>query len=174
MKTNKIFFCTLLIGFLILNLVVGCTEKSDDPKPDNFQSIIGKWVAKRSIYNITKQDGSTFQSTTEIKSNGITIIWEFFADGRLVVTKDGKSEELRWSLKVSKIMEKDIEEGKLTIISAQGKALATSIGQSGDLVYDISTVTSPVTPTVMSLDLDVTKIGPYKKNILASIYEKQK
>jgi hypothetical protein len=172
MKTKLIYTIFLLLGVLVINLGAGCSEKSEEIKPDNFQSLIGKWQAQRSIYNITKQDGSTFQSTTEIKLKGITIIWEFFADGRLVVTQDGKSEEIRWSLKVAKTNEKDIEEGKLTIFSEQGKALAASIGQSGDLEYDISTVTSTQFPTVMNLDLDVTKIGPYKENILLSVYDK--
>jgi hypothetical protein len=172
MKSNKIISFSLLMGVLIINLSAGCSEKSEETKPDSFQSLVGRWEVQRSVYNIIEQDGDTKQSTTEIKANGINVIWEFFADGRLLVSQDGVTQETRWSLNVTKTDVKDIEEGKLTVISESGKALAESIGQTGDLAYDISTAIYTGKPTILSLDLDVTKIGPYRENILRTTFHK--
>jgi hypothetical protein len=95
--------------------------------------------AQRAAYNINKQDDSMLKSTIELKSKGTIIIWEFFSDGRLVATHDGQRREVRWELKVSRLSGQNIEVGELKIIGKEEKELAQSIGQSGDLTYNIET-----------------------------------
>lgn len=155
----------LLLTIFILNSGAGCGAKSEDPQPDNFQSLIGKWEAQTSTYTITKQDGSSLIDKTDLKAKGINITWEFFSDGRLVATQEGKSVESRWKLNVKSTGDKGGIYGTLTLIGTQQKKLAESIGQSGDLTYDLGTIKTSTTVDLV-LDLDVTKIGPYKKNTL--------
>ncbi|AXE19795.1 hypothetical protein DR864_19635 [Runella rosea] len=166
---KKLLSCSVLLSILVLNSGAGCGSKTEDPQPDNFQSLIGKWEAIRFVYEIVKQDGSEIDTGTELKSKGTVIIWEFFSDGRLVATQDGKSREVRWELKVKRLNGVNIDVGELKIIGTQEKQLAETLGQSGDLTYAIET-SSEV--KIMSLRVDATKIGPYKKNTLIYTYHK--
>ncbi len=152
---------------LFFNTAAGCGSNTEDPQPDKFTSLLGKWEAIRARYEITKQDGSELSTGPELKSKGVIIIWEFFKDGRLVATADGQSREVRWELKVSRLSGQNIEVGELKIIGKEEKELAQSIGQSGDLTYNIET-----SGNNMSLRVDVTSQGPYKKNILVYTYQK--
>lgn len=155
----------LLFGLSLLHIAAGCGSNGDAPQPDNFTSLLGKWEAIRARYEITKQDGSEISTGPEFKSKGVVIIWEFFKDGRLVATQDGQSREVRWELKVSRTSGTSIEVGELKIIGKEEKELAQLLGQSGDLTYAIET-----SGNIMSLRVDATKQGPYKKNILIYTY----
>lgn len=157
------------MSILVLNLSAGYGSKTEAAQPDNFQSLIGKWEAIRFVYEIMKQDGSEIATGTELKSKGTVIIWEFFSDGRLVATQDGKSREVRWELKVKRLNGVNIDVGELKIIGTQEKQLAETLGQSSDLTYAIETSSEA---KIMSLRVDATKIGPYKQNILIYTYHK--
>ncbi len=166
MKKLLIYATSIIV--LLLNTAAGCGSNTDtDPQPDNFTSLLGKWEAIRARYEIVKQDGSQINTGPELKSKGVIIVWEFFKDGRLVATADGQSREVRWELKVTRLSGKDIEVGELKIIGKEEKELAQSLGQSGDLTYAIQT-----SGNTMSLKVDVTSQGPYKKNTLVYTYAK--
>lgn len=152
---------------LFFNTAAGCVSNTEDPQPDNFTSLLGKWEAIRARYEITKQDGSEISTGPELKSKGVIIIWEFFKDGRMVATMDGQRREVRWELKVTRLNGKDIDVGQLKIIGKEEKELAQSLGQSGDLTYDIE-----LKDNTMYLKVDATSQGPYKKNILVYTYQK--
>ncbi|MEI7582422.1 hypothetical protein [Runella sp.] len=166
---KKLFPYAVLLSILFLNMGAGCSSKTENPTPDNFQSLIGKWEAIRFVYEIVKQDGSEIATGTELKSKGTIIIWEFFSDGRLVATEGGKSREVRWELKVERLSGQNIDKGELKIIGAEEKNLAQTLGQSGDLTYFIETSSEA---KIMSLRVDATKISPYKKNTLIYTYHK--
>ena len=165
MKKSLIY---ISFGFILLiNTAAGCGSQTEDPQPDNFTSLLGKWEAIRARYEITKQDGTELSTGPEFKSKGVVIIWEFFKDGRLVATMDGKSREVRWELKVTRTSGTSIDVGELKIIGDEEKQLAQSLGQSGDLTYSIET-----SGNIMHLKVDATSQGPYKKNILVYTYAK--
>ncbi|UFH53770.1 hypothetical protein [Spirosoma sp. KNUC1025] len=181
---RKYLAYSLLLAVLFGNSGAGCGSKnSDDPQPDKFQSLIGKWEAIRFNYEFTEQNGTIKNTGTELKSKGTIIIWEFFSDGRLKVTGNTnnngaiESREVRWSLNVKKVdVNGDINDGTLTIIGDQERQFAQTLGQAGDLTYDIGTIAKSAAPdgkTKMYLLVDVTKVGPYKKNTLTYIYDKQ-
>lgn len=163
---KKLLTYSLLLIVFFGNSGAGCGSKTtEDPQPDNFTSLLGKWEAIRARYEITKQDGSEISTGPEFKSKGVVIIWEFFKDGRLVATMDDKRREVRWELKVSRVNGQSIELGELKIIGDEEKQLAQSLGQNGDLTYNIET-----SGNFMSLRVDATSQGPYKKNILIYTY----
>ncbi len=145
--------------------------KTVNPKPDNFQTLIGKWLLLSSGYEITKQDGSIVETYTDHRPKNIT--WEFFSDGRLVAQQDGQTQENRWSLNAIKLNGNAIEYGKLTLTGGNSEQLATSFGLT-ELVYTMSAGSvfggSGKYP-IMDLSIDVTKIGPYKKNILKMSFQ---
>jgi hypothetical protein len=164
---KKCLYFVILLGVGLLNTAAGCGSTTEDPKPDNFTSLLGKWEAIRARYEITKQDGSEISTGPEFKSKGVVIIWEFFKDGRLKATMDGKTREVRWELKVTRLNGKDIDVGTLKIIGEEEREVAQSLGQNGDLTYNIET-----SGNIMSLRVDATSQGPYKKNILVYTYAK--
>ncbi|AYQ34871.1 hypothetical protein [Runella sp. SP2] len=163
---KKLLIYGLLLVVFFVNMGAGCgNDTTETPDPDNFTSLLGKWEAIRARYEITKQDGSEISSGPELKSKGVIIIWEFFKDGRMVATMDGQRREVRWELKVTRLSGKDIDVGQLKIIGKEEKELAQSLGQSGDLTYDIE-----LKDNIMYLKVDATSQGPYKKNILVYTY----
>lgn len=162
---KKLIAYSVLITIFIFNSGAGCGGKTEEPQPDKFTSLLGKWEAIRARYEITEQDGTELSTGPELKSKGVVIIWEFFKDGRLVATMDGKSREVRWELKVSRLNGQSIDVGELKIIGDEERQLAQILGQNGDLTYHIET-----SDNIMSLRLDVTSQGPYKKNILIYTY----
>ena len=171
---KKILSFGILLGILVLNSGAGCGSKTEDPQPDNFQSLLGKWEAQSVTHTITKQNGTTVVDPVPFRARGVIIVWEFFKDGRLVATQDGKSREVRWKLTVTQLDGKDINDGKLTLIGTEEKELAQSIGQAGDLTYEIDISASAFAgkPTMMNLSVDVTSQGNYKKHILNYLYHK--
>lgn len=174
MTRQKLLSFALILGVFIINSGAGCSSKADDPQPDNFQSLLGKWQLQGFTYNITKQDGSTKIDKVDAKARGIIVFYEFFSDGRLVLTQDGKTLNGRWSLNVNQLDGKDIQDGKLTISGAdEWREVAQSLGQSGDLTYEVGTATYANNPVVMNLSIDVTSTGPYKKNVLIYTFEKR-
>lgn len=168
MKLQKLLSFALLLGIFILNSGAGCSSKTDDPQPDNFTSLLGKWQLQSFAYNFTKQDGTTKIDLVDAKSRNIIVFYEFFNDGRLIITQDGKSLQGQWNLKVTKLDGKDIQEGSTLTVSgpSEWRELAKSLGQSGDLTYEIGTDSPAGKAAIMSLSIDVTSTGPYKKNIL--------
>jgi hypothetical protein len=164
---KRLLHIVILLGVGLLNTAAGCSSSTEEPQPDNFTSLLGKWEAIRARYEITKQDGTELSSGPEFKSKGVVIIWEFFKDGRLVSTMNGKSREVRWELKVSRLSGQSIDVGELKIIGDEERQLAQSFGQNGDLTYNIE-----VSGNIMYLKVDATSQGPYKKNILVYTYQK--
>ncbi|WP_148289320.1 hypothetical protein [Fibrella aestuarina] len=173
MKTLLLYITSAAI--LFANAGAGCGSKSAtvDPQPDGFQSLLGKWQAQRATYEVTEQNGNYFESGPDFIKNGVTIIWEFLGDGRLRSTVDGKSREVRWKLNVTRLSGQNIDLGTLTIIGDDERSLAQSLGQTGDLTYNIGTMATGSSGfAVMYLSADVTSQGPYKKNILRYTYHK--
>lgn len=173
---KKMLIYSLLAAVLFGNSGAGCSgEKADDPQPKNFQSLIGKWEIQRFNYEIVKEDGKMMDATTELKSKGTILIWEFFSDGRLRATQDGKSREVRWELSVTRLSGQNIETGTLKIIGDEERKLAELFGQTGDLTYNIETLNpSGNNFAVMYLIVDATKVGAgaFKKYILTYTYHK--
>jgi prophage tail gpP-like protein len=130
--------------------------------------LLGKWQLQNFAYTITKQNGTTVVDRVDAKARNIVIFYEFFSDGKLVLTQDGQTLQGRWTLKVKALDGKDIQEGSTLTISgpSEWRELAQSLGQSGDLTYEIGTSSSAGSAALMSLSIDVTSQGPYKKNIL--------
>jgi hypothetical protein len=165
---KKLLTYGIALVVLLINTAAGCGNTADkDPQPDNFTSLLGKWEAQRAAYNITKQDDSMLKSTIELKSKGTIIIWEFFKDGRMIATMDGQRREVRWELKVTRLNGQSIDVGQLKIIGKEEKELAQSLGQSGDLTYEIE-----LKDNTMYLKVDATSQGPYKKNTLIYTYQR--
>ncbi|MEZ0611639.1 hypothetical protein ACAW74_24225 [Fibrella sp. WM1] len=172
---KKLLIYSTLMAILVINSGAGCGSSSTpvDPQPDGFQSLVGKWQAQRATYEITEQNGNYFETGPDFIKNGVTIIWEFFSDGRLKATQDGKTREVRWKLNVTQLSGQSIDKGTLTIIGDEERALAQLIGQPGDLTYNIvAGAPSNGNFATMFLSVDATKQGPYKKNILRYTYYK--
>jgi hypothetical protein len=165
---KKLLTYGFALVLLFINTAAGCGNNSkEDPQPDSFVSLLGKWEAIRARYEITKQDGTELSTGPELKSKGVIIIWEFFKDGRMIATMDGQRREVRWELKVTRLNGQSIDVGQLKIIGKEEKELAQSLGQSGDLTYDIE-----LKDNTMYLKVDATSQGPYKKNTLIYTYQR--
>ena len=159
----------ILCTIFIVNSGAGCSDKKEDPKPDNFGGIIGKWKLIKTGYYFTKSDGTVVDDTFDTEPRGINIVYEYFDDGRLVVTDvaNNTKAEIRWSLKVLKGDAQGILDGQLTQIGKEQKELAKEIGQSGDLTFSITS-----TPDVLFMVVDVTKVSNYQKMTLVQNFKK--
>ena len=178
---KKYLAYSLLVAVLFGNSGAGCGNKNeDDPQPAHMQTLIGRWEAIRANYEITEHNGTVKNTGPELKSNGTIIIWEFFSDGRLKATGNTnpgramESREVRWELNVTRLDGKTIDMGTLKIIGDEERELAKELGQTGDLTYNIEAgiPTGGSNLATMFLSVDVTKVGPYKKNILTYTYHK--
>lgn len=169
MKAQRILSYILLMTVFILNSGAGCSDKTEAPKPDNFGGIVGKWKLIKTGYYFTKLNGTTVDDTFDTEPRGINIVYEYFDDGRLVVTDVAKNTkaEIRWSLKVLKGDDKGILDGQLTQIGKEQRELAKEIGQSGDLTFSITS-----TPDVLFMVVDVTKVSNYQKMTLVQNFKK--
>ena len=166
---KKLLIYGILLVVFFVNMGAGCGSQTTDPQPDNFPGIIGKWKLIKTGYYFTKSDGTKVNDTFDTEPRGINIVYEFFSDGRLVVTDGQKNTttEIRWTLKVNKSDANGILEGQLIQIGSEQKKLAESIGQSGDLTFQISTG-----PNFMALNVDVTKVSTYKEMTLMQNFKK--
>ncbi len=166
---KKLLAYGLLLTIFILNSGAGCSDKTEAPKPDNFGGIIGKWKLIKTGYYFTKSDGTNVNDTFDTEPRGINIVYEYFDDGRLVVTDVAKNTkvEIRWSLKVLKGDDKGILDGQLTQIGKEQKELAQLLGQSGDLTFGITS-----TPDLLFMVVDVTKTSNYKEMTLVQNFKK--
>lgn len=166
---KKLIAYGALLTLFILNSGAGCSDRKEDPKPDNFGGLIGKWRLIKTGYYITKSDGTKVNDTFDTEPRGINMVYEFFDDGRLVVTNVVKNTqaETRWSLKVIKSDDKGILEGQLIQIGKEQKELAKEIGQAGDLTFQITT-----TPELIFLVVDVTKVSNYREMTLVQNFKK--
>ncbi len=170
---KKVLAYAALLGVFFLNAGAGCSGKSDDPQPDNFQTLLGKWRLERVDNEGTKHNGTELIRTSKVRENGGVYVYEFFSDGRLRATGDGKSRDLRWELNVTRLSGKDIDIGTLKLIGDEERKLAQSIGQSGELTFNITTSDlGGANFAIMHLSLDATKLEEeeYKKIILTYIY----
>lgn len=166
---KKLLAYGILCTIFILSSGAGCSDKTEAPKPDNFGGIIGKWKLIKTGYYFTKSDGTKVNDTYDTEPRGINIVYEYFDDGRLVVTDVVKNTkvEIRWSLKVLKGDAQGILDGQLTQIGKEQKELATLIGQSGDLTFEIAS-----TPDLLFMVVDVTKVSVYKEMTLVQDFKK--
>ncbi len=166
---QKLLSYGVLFTIFILNSGAGCSDKTEDPKPDNFGGIIGKWKLIKTGYYFTKSDGTKVDDTFDTEPRGINIVYEYFDDGRLVVTDvaNNTKAEIRWSLKVLKGDDKGILDGQLTQIGKEQKELAKEIGQAGDLTFEITS-----TPDLLNMLVDVTKVSNYQKMTLVQNFKK--
>lgn len=166
---KKLLAYGILCTIFILSSGAGCSDKTETPKPDNFGGIIGKWKLIKTGYYFTKSDGTKVNDTYDTEPRGINIVYEYFDDGRLVVTDVVKNTkvEIRWSLKVLKGDAQGILDGQLTQIGKEQKELATLIGQSGDLTFEIAS-----TPDLLFMVVDVTKVSVYKEMTLVQDFKK--
>lgn len=166
---KKLLIYGILLVVFFVNMGAGCGSQTNDPQPDNFPGIVGKWKLTKTGYYFTKSDGTKVNDTFDTEPRGINIVYEFFSDGRLVVT-DGQTNtttEIRWTLKVNKSDANGILEGQLIQIGSEQKKLAESIGQAGDLTFQISTASN-----FIALTVDVTKISTYKEMTLMQNFKK--
>ncbi|MEA5458618.1 hypothetical protein VB796_06200 [Arcicella sp. LKC2W] len=171
MKTNRILIVAFFLGIFIISSGAGCGS-TDEPKPDNFQSLVGKWELVEIVNNITKQNGTSTSGVNKFKANGNFLAWEFFSDGRMIGLHDAQKAEARWKLSVKNVDAQDIT-GTLTISGVAVKELMDAFGIS-EIVYDISTVkvTTGGNKTLMNLQFDATKYGDYQKHLIVYIYQK--
>jgi hypothetical protein len=170
MKLQKLLSIALLLGIFILNSGAGCSSKTDDPQPDNFQSLLGKWEALTYDRSYVTLEGKQKNDQGEIKAK---VIWEFLQDGRLITTDGNNSREVRWKLSVEEVADKNIAKGKLTLIGDEEKKLAALLGQVGDLTYNIYTYNLLGTPH-FKFSVDASKLEPerYQKQTIEYTYRK--
>lgn len=151
-----ISFCFILL----INTAAGCDSKTEDPQSQNIHRYCGKMETYQNGVFFTKSDGTRVNDIFDTAPRGINIVYEYFADGRLVV-KDmvkNESEEIRWKVNIHKGDGKGILDGELIQIGPNQKELAQLIGQSGDLTFQMSS-----TEREMFLRVDVTKQSAYKQ-----------
>ncbi len=172
MRTNRAIILSFLIGIFIISSGAGCGS-NDEPKPDNFQSLVGKWELFQIINNITKQNGTSTSGFNKFKANGNILTWEFFSDGRLVAEFDGQKVEGRWKLSVKNLDGQNIDSGTLTVSGVAVKELLDAFGIS-EIVYGIFTqkLTGGGNQTLMNLEFDATKYGSYQKHFIVYEYRK--
>jgi hypothetical protein len=172
MRTSKAIIFSFFIGIFIISSGAGCGS-NDEPKPDNFQSLIGKWELVDIFQKITKQNGTTTNGVNKYKANGNVLTWEFFSDGRMIGRADGKIQEARWKLSVKELDGQDIT-GTLTISGVAVQELMDAFGIK-EIVYEISTsklTNSGKTTIYMNLLFDATKYGDFQKHLIVYNYEK--
>ena len=131
MTRQKLLSFALLLGIFILNSGAGCSSKTDDPQPDNFQSLIGRWEV--GVVNVYAKD-SQGENLLGSFRRGLAFVFhdDGSYDGCILPGSDwdnaGQSgatgvwncstnREGRWSLKVTKLSGKDIQDGTITLKS---------------------------------------------------------
>lgn len=78
----------------------------------------------------------------------------------------------RWRLQVKQLDGKDIQSGTLTITGLfELNSLSKELGMP-ELGFEINAGSDSSNDTVMELDVDVTAIGSYKKNVLHYFFKK--
>ena len=170
MKLQELLSFALLLGIFILNSGAGCSSKTDDPQPDNFTSLLGKWEALTYDRIYVTLEGKRINDHGEIKAK---ITWEFLQDGRLIATEGSNSREIRWKLSVEAVAGKNIAKGKLTLYGNEEKQLAAMLGQGGDLTYNI--ITYDLFGTVhFKSSVDASKLEPerYREQTIDYTYRK--
>lgn len=120
------------------------------------QSLVGKWECESITYHITKQNGTTSAMPNKIKEKGVSIIWEFLANGKFIARQEKLVQEGTWELK----------NNQLILKGEFAKEIAQSIGMN-ELIYQVEHKGNKV-----DFSVDATKMGPYKKNILTYTYAK--
>lgn len=164
MKTLLIY--SLLLAVLFGNSGAGCGSKTEDPQPDEFLSLLGKWQFIRFTQSQVKSNGSVASDMWLAKEQGIDLVWEFSSNGVFKSygnAAKGYSEQTgNWSLTVTKLDGKHIEEGKLIITGPATEDLAKVLGVE-KVIYYISANTNYATGvSYLSADVDATNISPTK------------
>lgn len=129
MKLQKLLSFALILSVFILNSGAGCSSKTDDPQPDNFQSLLGRWEI--GVANIYVKDSQGERLLGSFRKGLAYIFYQDGGyDGCILPGSDwdnaGQSGATgvwncstnkpgRWSLKVTKVSGKTIEEGTLTL-----------------------------------------------------------
>lgn len=171
---KKIVINSILVSFLMLNIAATCNSDEDDPQPDNFQSLLGKWKFVHFDGSFTQTNGSVDEVSWNAEDRGIEIYWEFKSNGEFIGTYDGQSGKGRWELEVTKLDGTIIDEGKLSIVGFDNADLTDIIGTK-DLVYDVHTTRVTVNSnTYISLvgKVDASKARDGLKTIFRYHYRK--
>lgn len=159
---KKLLSYLMLSAVVFLNMGAGCSDKSDDPKPDDFGSLLGKW--KLESYTLTQElnNGRIIESKWAAKDNpSVNVVWTFKSNG-VYSSSDGKKEMSgNWDLKVSGGSGENIYEGVLTLLGPAAKEVAADITGQDQLAGKIRLSPSPAgTFFIITFEADI-KLGYY-------------
>ena len=160
---KKLLSYLVLSAIVFLNMGAGCSDKIEDPKPDKFASLLGKW--KLESYTLTKElnDGRIIESKWSAKDHSVNIVWDFKSDGSYS-SSNGKSEMSgNWELKVSEGDPQNIYEGLLTLLGPAAKEVAKEITGKDQLSGKIALSPGPLgTFFIITFVADVS-LGNYEE-----------
>jgi len=129
MLKSSLKIMTLLLASL-LSTDSMCSKEEDNPIPDSYASLLGKWNLV--AYNIEKEltNGNTEYSNWKASEHPtIWIHWEFESNGAFTSSGDGGQgvfvEHGNWALEVKKGGNNTIEDGTLTLTGPAAKQAAT-------------------------------------------------
>lgn len=124
---KKLISFLVLSGIMFLSGGAGCSEKSENPEPDNFASMLGKW--KLDTYVLTKvlTDGREKVSVWHAKDHAVNIVWDFKNSGAFTASDGTKQMEGSWELQVKKGNADIIEDATLTLNGEAAQEVAQTI-----------------------------------------------
>lgn len=138
MKTCQILKTTILATIVLISCGAGCSSEKDDPKPDNFNSMLGQWELYRVVTFQDQSNGSVHTGSYLAKDRGIKITWDFKSNGDFNATNEkGERQTAKWSLKITKASGNFIDDGVLTFTGSWATETAAAFGKQ-TLDYGIS------------------------------------
>ncbi|WP_254412481.1 hypothetical protein [Dyadobacter diqingensis] len=151
-----------LISFLVLSSIMflsggaGCSEKNEDPTPDNFLSMLGKWRLEKYVLTRELTDGSEKVSLWHAKDHAVNIVWDFKSDGVFKASYGSKELPGNWDLKVQKGNAEIINNAILTLSGQAAKEAAQTVSNKDILVGKL-TAASDISGTyfIITYDVDV-------------------
>jgi hypothetical protein len=124
---KKIISFALLISIFVLNSGAGCSTEEDEPKPDNFSSMVGKWKLHSYILTKVLDDGRVESAKWFAQEHNVNVSWDFQSNGVFIASTDTSKAQGTWELKVLKANGGLIDEGILTLTGAGTEQTAAAL-----------------------------------------------
>lgn len=172
---KKLFFYISLVSIFTLNSGAGCSNEKDEPKSDNFTSLVGKW--KLESYVLTKYltDGRQKDSFWRASDHKVSVFWEFKSNGAFISSMDETEAQGRWELKVSKAGDGVIEDGILSFSGAGTEETAETITGKEKLsgrIFSSKDNMGPYFTIIYEADISVIYFPDAKRVTYAYTYRK--
>lgn len=153
---KKLISFLVLSGIMFLSGGAGCSEKNEDPTPDNSAIILGKWKLDKYLFTREFPDGSEKVSVWHAEDHAVNIVWDFKSGGVFTASYGTKELPGNWDLKVQKVNAGIIKNSTLTLSGQAAKEAAQTVSGKDILVGKLITeMDNTGTYLIITYDIDV-------------------